>query len=98
MFGTFVCVCVSLSLSLFLALVYSVASKHKFAPSRNPLRSRASSSDSTPSHVRFRDEKAKLDFSENFSWYGIHLERQVVLLDFFDTNLSTVIYSRGWES
>ena len=29
---------------------------------------------------------------------GIHLERQVVFLDFSNTNLPTVIYSRGWES
>ena len=57
----------SLSLSLILALVCSMAPKGKYTPSQNPLRSRASSYDPTPSHVRFYDEKAKLDFLENFS-------------------------------
>ena len=51
-----------------------------------------------PSHVRFRDEKAKSDFLKNFSRRGIHSERQVVLSDFSNTNLPTVIYSKGWES
>ena len=84
--------------SLFLSVSCSMAPKCKSAPSRNPLHSRASTSDSTPSHIRFRDEKARTDFSENFSWYNIHSECQVVLSDFFDTNLPTIIYSRGWES
>ena len=95
----------SLSLSLplffFLALVYSMTPKRKFTPSRNPLHFGASSSspsNPTPSHVRFRDEKAKSDFSKNFSQRGIHLKHQVVLLDFSDTDLPIVIYSRGWES
>ena len=66
---------------------------------RSPLHSEASSSfDPTPSYVRFRDEKAHKDFSENFSRRGIHSERQVILFDFFDTALPTIIYSRGWES
>ena len=75
--------------------------KRKFTPSRNPLHFGASSSspsNPTPSHVRFRDEKAKSDFSKNFSQRGIHLKHQVVLLDFSDTDLPIVIYSRGWES
>ena len=76
-----------------------MASKRKSTPSRNPLHSRAStSSDLTPSHVRFCDKKAKLDFLENFSRRGVHLEHQVILSDFSDTNLPTVIHSRGWES
>ena len=79
-----------------------MAPKRKSTPSRNPLRFEASSSsspfDPTPSHVWFRDEKAKSDFLENFSRHVIHSERQVVLLDFSDTDLPTVIYSRGWES
>ena len=37
-------------------------------------------------------------FSENFSKHGIHLERQVILSDFADTDLPSVIDSRGWES
>ena len=90
--------CVSLSLSLSLVLVGSMAPKWKFALSRNPFRSGASSFNSTPSHVRFRDEKAKSDFSEKFSRRGIHLEHQVILSDFFNTDIPTVIYSRGWES
>ena len=95
----------SLSLSLplffFLALVYSMTPKRKFTPSRNPLHFGASSSspsNPTPSHVRIRDEKAKSDFSKNFSQRGNHLKHQVVLLDFSDTDLPIVIYSRGWES
>ena len=106
MFGAFLCVCVfvcvcvcmSLSLSLFLALVCSMAPKHKSTPSQNLLCSGASSFDPTSSHVRFRDEKAKSNFSENFARHGIHSKRQVVLLDFFDTNLPTINYNRGWES
>ena len=76
-----------------------MAPKHKSVPSRNPLHSGAStSSNPTPSHVQFRNEKAKMDFFENFSRRGVHSERQVILLDFSDTNLPTVIHSRGWES
>ena len=93
-----VCVCMSLSLSLLLALVCSMAPKHKSTPSQNLLCSGASSFDPTSSHVRFRDEKAKSNFSENFARHGIHSKRQVVLLNFFDTNLPTINYNRGWES
>jgi len=89
---------VSLSPSLFLLVSCSMAPKRKSTLSQNPLRSRASSSDSTPSHVRSCDEKAKSDFLENFSQHGIHSERQVILSDFSDTDLPTVIYSRAWES
>ena len=35
---------------------------------------------------------------ENFSRRGIHLECQVILSNFFNIDLPTVIYSRGWES
>ena len=95
--------CLSLSLSLSFYLVsLRMAPKRKSTPSRNPFRSGASSFslpvDSTPSHVWFHDEKAHMDFLENFSWCDIHLERQVVLLDFFNIDLPTVIYSRGWKS
>ena len=38
------------------------------------------------------------NFLENFSKRGIHLERQVVLSDFANTNLPSVIHNRGWES
>ena len=84
------------------SLVYvsvSMALKRKSAPSWNPLRSGASSSSNpTPSSIWFCDEDARKDFSENFSRRGVHLEHRVILLDFSDTNLSTVIHSRGWES
>ena len=91
---------VSFSLSLFLSVSCSIAPKRKSTPSQNPFRSGTSSSlsDSTPSHIWFRDDKAHKDFSENFSRRGIHSECQVVLLDFFDTDIPTVIYSKGWES
>ena len=54
---------VSLSLSLFLALVCFTAPKRKSTLSQNPLHSRASTSSSnpTPSHVRFCDDKAQKD-------------------------------------
>ena len=91
--GTFLLLSLSLSDSL------RMAPKHKSASSRNPLRSRASSSsNSNPPHVRFCDKKARQDFSENFFRRGIHLERQVILSDFFDTDLPTIIHNKGWES
>ena len=93
------CVSLSLSPSLFLVLVYSVAPKRKSTPSRNPLCSGTSSSsspsDPTPSYVRFRDDKAHKDFLENFSRRDIHSERQLILSDFSDTDLPTIIYNRG---
>ena len=47
----------------------SMAPKRKSTLSQNPLCSRtsSSSSDPTPSHIRFRDEDARKDFLENFS-------------------------------
>ena len=53
-----------------------------------------SPTNSTPSHIRLSDDKARKDFLENFSRRGIHSERQVVLSNFSDTDLPTVIYSR----
>ena len=77
----------------------SVAPKRKSTPARNPLHSSASSSsDPSLSTVRFCDDDAFKAFSENFSRRGIHLEHQVVLSDFGDTDLPSVIHSRGWES
>ena len=76
-----------------------MAPKHKSTPSWNPLRSGASiSSDPTPSHVWFRDEKAKSDLFKNFSRPVIHYQRQVILLDFSDTDLPIIIHSREYES
>ena len=86
-------------LSLFLSVSCFMASKQKSTPSQNPFRfGESSSSDTTPSHIRFRDDKARKDFLENFSWQGIHSECQVILSNFFDTDIPTVICSRGWES
>ena len=76
-----------------------MAPKRKSVLSQNPLRSGASSSsDPTPSSVQFRDEKAKSDFFENFSRQDVHSKCQVILLDFSNTDLPTVIHSWGWES
>ena len=85
--------CLSLSLSLSNSL--RMAPKRKTASSRNPLRSGASSSDPTPLSVWFRDEKARQDFSENFSKRGIHSKLCMILLDFSNTALPTIIHSRG---
>ena len=89
-----------LSLSLFLfMLVVSMAPKRKSTPARNPLRSGAFSSfDPSPSHTRFRDDDAFKAFSKNCSRRGIHSERQVIMSDFADTDLPSVIHSKGWES
>ena len=76
-----------------------MAPKRKSVPSWNPLLSEAStSSDPTPLHIWFHDEKAKMDFFENLSKRGIHLECQIILSNFSDTDLPTIIHSRGWES
>ena len=85
---------------LFLfTLVVSMAPKHKFTPVWNRLHSGASSSpDPTLSHIRFRDDDAFKAFSENFSRRDIHSELQVILSDFANTDLPSVIHSRGWES
>ena len=92
--------CLFRFLLLFLfTLVVSMAPKCKSTPAWNPLRSGASSSsDPSPFNVRFRDDDAFKAFSENFSRRGIHSERQVVLSDFADTDLPSVIHSKGWES
>ena len=76
-----------------------MASKRKSIPSQNPFRYGASSfSNLTPSSIRFRDEDAQKDFLEYFSQWGVHLECQIILADFVDTDLPDVIHSQGWES
>ena len=88
-----------LSPLLLFTWVVFMAPRRKSASSQNPLRSRtSSSSDPTPSHVQFRDEDARKDFSENFSRRGVHSEHRVILANFADTDLPTVIHSWGWES
>ena len=77
----------------------SMAPKRKSTLAQNPLHYGASSSsDPSPSTIRFRDDDAFKAFSENFSRRGIHSERQVVLSDFANIDLPSVIHSRGWES
>ena len=71
--------------------------KRKSTLSQNSFRSKASSY-FTPLHVLFHDEKARQDFSKNFSKYGIHSECHVIFSDFSNTDLPTIINSRGWES
>ena len=92
--------CSFLFLPLFLfTLVVSMTPKRKSTPARNPFRFDASSSfDPSPSNIRFHDDDAFKAFSENFFRRGIHSERQVVLSDFADTDLPSVIHNRGWES
>ena len=90
--------CFSPSLPLSLLDRLHMAPKRKSTPSRNLLCSSTSSSDPTPTHVWFCDRKAHQDFLENFSKHGIHLERRVVLSDFSDIALPTIIHSQVWES
>ena len=67
--------CLFLSLSFLFTLVVSMAPKRKSAPSWNPLCSGASSSSNpTPSHIRFCDKDAQMDFSNHFSRRGGHSE------------------------
>ena len=80
-------------------LVLSMIPKRKSTSTWNPLRFGASSStDPSPSNVRFCDDDAFKAFSENFSRQGIHSKRQVILSDFANTDLPSIIHSRGWES
>ena len=89
----------SLSLSLCVALVCSMAPKLKSTPSQNLMHfGESSSSDPTPYYVQFHDDETRNDFLENFYRWGIHSKCHVILLDFSDTDLPTVIHSRGWES
>ena len=96
--GNFLIVFLSLPLFLF-TLVVSMAPKRKSTLARNPLHSGAySSSDYAPFSLRFRDDDAHKAFSENFSRRGVYSERQVILADFTDIDLPSVIHSREWES
>ena len=96
--GTFLIVFISLPLFLF-TIVVSMAPKRKSTSARNPFHSDAfSSSDSALLSLRFCDDDAHKAFSENFSRQGVHLERQVILANFADTDLPIVIHNREWES
>ena len=86
-------------LSILFTLVVSMVPKRKSTPARDPLHSGASSSsDHAPLSLHFRNDDAHKAFTENFSRWGIHSERWVVLGHFADTNLPTVIHSQEWES
>ena len=89
--------CSSLFLPLILfTLVVSMAPKRKSTPAKNLLHSGASSSfDPSPSNVRFRDDDAFKAFSKNFSRRGIHSKRQVVLSNFANIDIPSIIHSRG---
>ena len=90
---TFLIVFFSLPFFLF-TLVVSIAPKHKSTPARNPLHFGASSSfDFAPLSLPFCDDDAHKAFSENFSRQGVHSKRQVILSDFTNTNLPTVIHT-----
>ena len=89
--GTFLIVFLSLPLFLF-TLVVSMAPKRKSVPAWNPLHSGASLSfNSAPLSLWFRDDDAHKAFLENFSRRGVRSEYQVIMADFADTDLSTVI-------
>ena len=95
---TFLIVFLSLPLFLF-TLVVSMAYKSKSILARNPLHFGASlSSDSALLSLWFCDDDAHKAFSENFFRLGVHLERQVILANFTDTDLPIVIHSQEWES
>ena len=98
LFGAF-SVCPFLSLFLSLVALWHL-NENLLHPRTLFIRPSSSSSpfDSTPSHVWFRDDKARKDFSENLSQRGIHSKPQVILSNFSDTDLPTIIYSRSWES
>ena len=71
----------------------------KFAPSKNRISCRGSSSSSSlPARDGFYDLKFQKDFDENFCDWVIHLECQVTLFDFSDASLPSAFSSWGWES
>ena len=77
----------------------SIAPKRKSTSAWNHLHSGASSSSNpSPSHIRFRDDDAFKAFLENFSRQEVHSKCQVILSSFVYTDLPFVIHSRGWES
>ena len=96
--GTFLIIFLSLPFFLF-TIVVSMALKRKSTLAWNLLHSSASLSfDFAPLSLRFYDDDAHKAFSKNFSKWGVHSERQVILADFADIDLLTIIHSREWES
>ena len=100
-FGIFLIVFFSLPL-LLVTLVVFMAPKCKSTSAQNPLHSGASSSfDHAPLFLRFCNDDAYKAFTENFSWWGIHSERRVILGHFADTDLPTnsgvlLQHARDW--
>ena len=88
----------SLSLSFSLSDRLHMAPKRKSTPTRNPFGFGSSSSYTPSLHVQFHDEKAQQDFLKNFQKRGIHLERHIILSNFSNTPLPSVIRTQGWES
>ena len=78
-------------LSLSLTDRLHMAPKRKSTPTRNPFGFGSSSSYTPSLHVQFHDEKAQQDFLKNFKKRGIHLERHIILLNFSNTPLPSVI-------
>ena len=94
---------VMFSFSLFFSLsdkLCMAPKAHKSIPGQNPLQGSGSSSSNPipPPHIQFHDENTRKDFLENFQKCGVHPERHVILSDFSDTSLPTIIRTRGWES
>ena len=86
-------------LYLLVTLVVSMVPKRKSTPARNLLHSDASTSSvHAPLSLRFHNNDAHKAFTENFSRRGIHSEHRVILGHFADTDLSTIIHNREWES
>nr|POF02454.1 hypothetical protein CFP56_28063 [Quercus suber] len=76
-----------------------MAPKRKSTSAQNLLGSKSSSSNPTPPlHVRFRDGKTQQDFLKNFQRRGVHSKCHVILSDFFDAPLLSVIRTQGWKS
>ena len=92
---TFCCNFVSFfSPSLSFSLL--VMAHKKFVPSKNLICHGSFSSSSTPSNsIRFRDEKARDDFFENFFDRTIHSKCQVILSEFPNTSLPGAFSSQG---
>ena len=95
------CYVLSLSLSLSQINCTMAPKACKSTPAGNLLQGFESSSSFDPPilfHVRFHDEKTQKNFLENFQKCGVHLECQVILLDFVDIPLPAIIRTQGWES
>ena len=85
LFPSFPCLKVSvvfLLFSLSLSFSFLIMAPKKSIPSKIPIRRGSSSSSCPLESIRFRDEKARDDFFENFFDQAIHSKRQVICLIF----------------